>query len=196
MKLLCFVDTHSNTKAINHLLKISKKVDILVCAGDITNWGEGLKSILKKFEKLKKIMLIIPGNHESEEEMHEACKNLKYVINLHKGAYFEGEFAFFGFGGGGFAMEDKNFEKISKKFFKDAKGKKIILITHAPPFGTKLDNLPGLGHRGCMSIRKFIEDAQPLVHICGHLHETAGSVDKIGKTIIVNPGPHGRIIEL
>ncbi|OPY29844.1 MAG: hypothetical protein A4E27_00105 [Methanobacterium sp. PtaU1.Bin242] len=40
---------------------------------------------------------------------------------------------------------------------------------------------------GSKSIRKIIEEFQPSLNICGHIHESRGS-DKIGKTTVVNPG--------
>jgi Icc-related predicted phosphoesterase len=40
---------------------------------------------------------------------------------------------------------------------------------------------------GSTSIRKEIEKHQPLVQLCGHVHESRGTT-RIGKTLIVNPG--------
>jgi len=111
---------------------------------------------------------------------------LSYKIN---------EYVFFGYGGGGFTLVDKNFEKIIKKFKTIKKGSKVILITHAPPYDTTLDRLDHMDHLGSKSIKKFIEEVQPVLNICGHLHENAGNIDKIKKTKIINPGT-GAILEV
>ena len=37
-------------------------------------------------------------------------------------------------------------------------------------------------------MRRFIEDKEPFVVFCGHIHEAKGK-DRIKNTIIVNPGP-------
>ena len=75
------------------------------------------------------------------------------------------------------------------------KGKKIVLLTHGPPFNTKLDKLE-VGHVGSVDYRKFIERIHPKLAISGHLHETVGKVDKIGSTKCINPGWDGMVIEL
>ncbi len=196
MKLYTFVDTHGNLKIIDYIIKKAKRedVDFLICAGDISNWSNNLKEVLIKFKEFP--LILIPGNHEDENELAHISKKFENIIYLHKGSYEINDYVFFGYGGGGFSKENKEFKEISNKFLKDIKNKKIILITHQPPHNTSLDYLPHTGNQGCKDIRKFIEKAQPILHISGHLHENEGTKDKIGKTIIINPGPYGRIIEI
>jgi len=101
-------------------------------------------------------------------------------------------------GGGGFSQTDKEFEKQSKKFkkfLKDHKDKAFVLVTHAPPYGTKLDYICK-DHVGNKSIRKFIKENKVDLTIAGHLHETEGKIDKIDKSTIINPGREGRILNL
>ncbi|MBU2638220.1 MAG: metallophosphoesterase family protein [Nanoarchaeota archaeon] len=196
MKILAFVDTHGSKRAFDEILKRARQADILVCAGDLTMWGESTEKWIKFLEKAGKPMVIVPGNHESEREISEICKKYKYCIYLHRAAYEYGEYMFFGFGGGGFSEGNADFERIGKHVEKDAKGKRLILITHGPPYGTALDSLPGSGHRGCRSIRRFIEEVKPMIAISGHLHETAGNTDLIGKTFVINPGSFGALLKI
>ncbi len=61
------------------------------------------------------------------------------------------------------------------------------MVSHQPPYDTINDQVsPGV-HVGSNSIRKFIEEHQPLVCFSGHIHEGTG-IDHIGNTAIVNPG--------
>ena len=53
--------------------------------------------------------------------------------------------------------------------------------------GTKTDLLPSGKHVGSESLRKIIEEFQPTINLCGHIHESM-AIDKIGKTTIINPG--------
>ena len=55
-----------------------------------------------------------------------------------------------------------------------------------PPYNTKLDNI-GCGHVGSQSIRDLIEEFNPALVLCGHVHEARG-IDRINETTIVNPG--------
>jgi hypothetical protein len=40
-------------------------------------------------------------------------------------------------------------------------------------------------------VRSFIEERQPDVVVCGHIHEARG-MDRLGKSVLVNCGPAGK----
>lgn len=196
MKVLAFTDLHGNKQAVQEILKKAEKADLLICAGDISDWGKHSRAILKELEKAKKPMLLVPGNHELGEELALVSQEFDYVIYLHKGSYQFGQYLFFGYGNQGFTTEEKEFENVAKQFRKTIKkGDKIVLITHGPPHGTELDNIKGR-HTGCKSITNFIQEVQPIVSISGHLHETFGVKQVFGRTLLINPGPEGRMLLL
>ena len=62
-----------------------------------------------------------------------------------------------------------------------------LLLTHAPPHGTQLDRLKNGRHVGSKAVRAFIEQYQPSLCVCGHIHEAKGE-DRLGATILFNPG--------
>ena len=70
------------------------------------------------------------------------------------------------------------------------------MLTHAPPYGTKLDFLEYFGHVGSKSSIKAIKELKPKLVLCGHLHENFHKMHKIGSTLIVNPGQDGTIVEI
>lgn len=196
MKILAFVDTHGNLNLLDKAISKSKDIDLIICCGDLSNFGRNFKEGINKLKKLKKLVLIIHGNHETSELIDSVCDD-KNIINLHKKSYELNDYLFFGFGGGGFHTLNKDFENVTKKFKSTIKkNSKIILITHGPPYGTKLDFIDDCGYVGCKSMRKFIEENNVLLNICGHIHENLGKIDHIKKTLIVNPGPSGRIIKV
>ncbi len=49
MKVLAFADMHSDTEALKVLIKASKEVDMIICAGDISTFGKDLKKNSKDF---------------------------------------------------------------------------------------------------------------------------------------------------
>ena len=102
---------------------------------------------------------------------------------------------FIGYGGEGFSLRTKDFENFIKKNIKLIKKKnKIVLILHQPPYGY-LD-LIMKEHTGNKSFADFIKKYKPLLVICGHLHENENKEKRLGKALIINPGPNGRIISL
>lgn len=73
---------------------------------------------------------------------------------------------------------------------------------HAPPFDTYLDVAPELDkdlrpvlkmgqpsmiNAGSTSVRRAIEENQPVLGLHGHIHESRG-VERIGKSLCINPG--------
>lgn len=195
MMLLAFVDTHGDAEALRKLKKKSLKADLVLCAGDITIFEHHLKSVIKELNSFGKPVLIIHGNHESEERLKEECSKHRNIIFLHKNFYEKENIVFSGYGGGGFSLRDGGFEKFAEKIKKKRESKQLVLLLHAPPYGNKTD-LIMKSHAGNKSYTDFINDEKPLLVVCGHLHENAGVQDKMGKTLIINPGPEGKFIEL
>lgn len=200
MKILAFTDIHLSSIALSKIKSKIKKQnpDLLICAGDLTIFEEGLDIILTKLSKLKKKVLLVHGNHETDNVMKRLCKKYSNLIFIHKKYHKHNNCIFLGYGGGGFSMRDPGFYPTGKKFMKiikKNKGKKIIFVTHAPPYGTKVDLIVG-EHCGNKTYRDFIAKNKVDLHICGHLHENFNKKDNLKKTLIVNPGPYGRIIKL
>lgn len=191
MRILAFVDMHGSLRAYRKIAQKAKRVDLIVCAGDISFFEQNIPQIVKKLRDIKKPILIVHGNHETKEVMNLLSSgNMKFI---HKKIHKHKKYNFLGYGGGGFSLTDKEFERWTKKIKKGIRN--IILVTHAPPHGTKVDRIIET-HCGNKSITKFIKKNKPKLVICGHLHENAGVEDKIGKTRVVNPGPFGKVINL
>ena len=200
MKLLAFTDTHGSLTALKRIEQKTKmqKPDLLVCAGDISIFEHGIIGIIRRLNKLNKRIIIIHGNHEDDTTFRKLSKLFKNIIFIHKTYFIQNNALFLGYGGGGFSIVDREFEKISikfKKIIKHNKDKKIILVTHAPPYRTRLDKLVQ-GHSGNRSIRYFVEKNKIDLLICGHLHENFGKEDKIRRTKVINPGPFGKIMDI
>ncbi len=198
MNILAFSDFHESRKSLKEVKEKVSDADIIVCHGDLTNWGRNLEKMVAEICSWEKTVLFLHGNHEDEESMREAVKKYKNAKFLHMCSYRLGNYIIFGYGGGGFATNDEVFDKVSEKFASEIKKDDIvIMVSHGPPYGNKTDYLGSdMGHRGCKSYTKFIEKYKPMLWICGHLHETFGKVDLKGKTVITNPGPEGRILKV
>ena len=120
------------------------------------------------------------------------------MVFIHKSYYHQDNYIFLGYGGGGFSMVDKAFNKTGEKFkktIKKNKDKKIIFVTHAPPYKTRVDLIVD-NHCGNKTFKNFIVKNKVDLYICGHLHENFNKKDKIKNTLVINPGPYGKIVKI
>ena len=125
-------------------------------------------------EKGRKV-LFVPGNHDSPATAEFMSKKYGITNLQHYPVSYKGV-GFFGCGGANIGINQVSEKEMSiylKKGFDSVSGaeKKIM-------------------------IRKAIEDFQPDIHICGHIHEAEGVEEEIGKTKVFCVGSQGRIIEV
>ena len=193
LKVLVFVDFHNRYDLLPELERKVKIADIVVCAGDPTIFEQDLHRVLTTFNNWKKPVLIFHGNHESEAQLKKACKKYKNLDFFHGEERIIKGVRFLGWGGGGFAQHDVELDHALKKW-KRNDDIPCVLVTHAPPYGTLLDDM---GYSvGCKTVNKAIEKLKPQYAVSGHIHETEGVRDVLGETEILNPGPDGRLLKL
>jgi uncharacterized protein len=68
-----------------------------------------------------------------------------------------------------------------------------ILVAHAPPFDSKLDQLYKVPFPvGSLALRRFIEQHRPICSLHGHVHESPALTGQyktwLGETLSINPG--------
>lgn len=197
MKFLTFADLHGDISLLKKLIKRAKEddIDFVLVAGDFTSFERSMRAILKKLDSINKPVYIIPGNHEEGPDYEKMIKDYPNCKDVHKNVVEIEDFIILSYGGNGFSSTDADFRKISRDWYGKYKDKKVVLMTHGPPYGTKVDHVNNQ-HVGNKDYRKFIERVKPRLVICGHIHETFNVIDSIGDVKIVNPGWDGMVIEL
>lgn len=207
MKLLVLTDIHGRINYVNKLRKIKR--DLTIISGDFTHF-ETINKVEKIVERLSNStpLIFVPGNCDPKELLRIKC--LDNAINVHGQFLKINNLTLIGVGGSNVTpfgtpieFSEEELWSIVFELFKKAKSDDssefMILISHAPPYGTKLDVTYMGIHVGSKSIRKIIELFKPDLCICGHIHEARG-IDKINRTVLLNPGPlmHGyySIIEI
>jgi hypothetical protein len=86
--------------------------------------------------------------------------------------------------------------QIAERLERFANLKPLVLVCHAPPFGTALDQIrPGV-HAGSRPVGEFIGKYQPAYFFCGHIHEAEGVTIQMGRTRARNVGKAGYLLEL
>lgn len=199
MKILVLSCIHNQIDKLAKVLdKVNmKNIDMIICNGDFTDMFynpsdfdqvDMCEVLVEKLLALNKPLLVVPGNHDPYETL-DVFED--YGINLHGKFKNVGGINFVGFGGAATPFNtifEPSEEEIERTLNKNAD--KIlggILVVHNPPKDTKCDKVSTGEHVGSANIRKTIEHSKPLLVICGHIHE-AFSVDKIGNSVILNPG--------
>jgi Icc-related predicted phosphoesterase len=198
MKILALSDVHGDKHLIKEMaVKAAKNnVDLVLLAGDFIAHDGSMEGLVGPFKEKGIEVGIIPGNHESLADVKFLTE--KYgVKNVHGYVLQKGEVGIFGCGYsnvGLHQMDEKTvFQtlKQSHDSLKDVKTK--IMVTHTHPEGSVL----GLGvFPGSDGVKKAIDEFKPDIHLCGHIHETEGIEEKIGKTRVINVGRKGKIIEV
>ena len=189
MKFIIISDTHGQHKNLT-----LPKGDVIIHAGDISQRGKESEIIdfLNWFKDLDfKYKIFIAGNHDfffeetSEKDIQRIIpENIIYLCDS--------------------GVEVENIKiwgsPITPWFydwaFNRPRGAQIahhwqlipidtdIMITHGPAFG-KLDKTTRGENVGCEDLLHTIENIQPKVHICGHIHEGYGQTTS-SKTKFIN----------
>lgn len=209
IRILGLTDLHSNGQVpLDRLQKLihQKNIDLLIIAGDLSTFGgkKLVKTILEVFNDLEKPILYIPGNMDQKDTTDIQFGN---VTPLHERAEKFYEIYFIGVGGSNetpfncpFTLTEAEINQVLSTAYKNVpNGSPFILITHTPPKNSDADKLTNGKHVGSKTIRVFIEEKQPIIVLCGHIHE-ARSISQIKRSTCINPGPaaqgNATIIEL
>ncbi len=198
MKILCIADIHGNAKKA---FEIKESIDLILVAGDITNFG-GRKKAEEVIETLKRIssnIFAVPGNCDYKEVL-DFLEESK--ISLHGKGVKINEIGIFGVGGSNktpfatpFELSENEIAKLLESGYGSIKECKIkILLSHAPAFGI-LDKTSSGVHAGSKAVKRFLDKNKVDYVVCGHIHEAAG-IAKVKETIFINPGKfsHGYVI--
>ena len=199
IKILAIGDIHGDERVIKNLSKRAKEenVDLVILAGDLTFEEQSVKNIVGPFIKEKKQVLLIPGNHESVATADFLAEMYSNTKNIHGDSFTMGNVGIFGAGGADIGIhqigESEIFELLKKGNEKVKSLDKKIMVTHIHPYKSKSEFS---GFKGSKSVTKAIYEFEPDVAIFAHIHEAAGTEEKIGKTRAINVSRKEKIFEI
>ncbi len=199
MRLLLFSDLHCDARAARQLVEGAAEVDVVVGAGDFANIRRGLEVTLEVLKAIDKPAILVPGNSESDAELVAACRGWPTARVLHgTGANVAGV-EFWGLGGGvpitPFGSWSFDFSEEQAEQLLTGCPAGAVLVTHSPPKGA-VDLSSSGASLGSVAVRRTIEEKQPSLVVCGHIHGSAGKMAKIDGTPVINAGPAGRVWDL
>ena len=187
---------HGDLGALNRLMAI--EADYYFAAGDTVSWSRGLDAAGAVLARRAPSVHVLPGNHETETAIEGMCNR----HGLH--AFHGRKLRIAGFHVAGLGYSTPTPFNTPGEYTEDEMAGRLeafagltplILVCHAPPFGTTLDRMAGDEHAGSYAVREFIERHQPAYFACGHIHEAQGREELIGATRCRNIGKQGFLLD-
>jgi Icc-related predicted phosphoesterase len=197
VKLLLFSDIHNDWKTLERILAV--EADYYISAGDQVTWGRGLERCGEILKTRGEKVWVLPGNHESAQQITDLCAR-NGLNDFHERHFAVGRWIVAGLGYSSPTPFDTPGEysetEIARRLEPFAPLEPLVLVCHAPPRDTALDQVhPGL-HAGSTAVREFIEKRQPEYFFCGHIHEAEGVEIQMGRTRARNVGKKAYLLEL
>ncbi len=197
MKLLAFSDLHRDLGQAATLVEMAAEADVVIGAGDFASVHKGLEETIGALASIETPTILVPGNNETEDALREAASGWGAATVLHGGGTTVDGVEFFGLGAGipitpwdwSFDLDD---DSASEMLAPCPEGG--ILVLHSPPQNHCDTNGSG-DHFGSPALLAAIEEKQPHLAVCGHIHESWGCQSQIGQTPVHNLGPTGTWLE-
>jgi Icc-related predicted phosphoesterase len=194
MKILCLTDLHGDERCLRTILEASTDVDMLLMGGDLTNFGtpNQAENLVKIAQQTCPEILAVAGNCDSaliDQRLIELGISLfgRGVVREQTG--FFGVSAMPPWMGMMYELEEPEIAAALESGHAEvAQAERLVLLSHAPPRNCRLDCTQRGDHVGSTAVRQIIDDRQPALVVCGHIHEARG-VERIRHTTVVNCGP-------
>jgi Icc-related predicted phosphoesterase len=196
-KVLVFSDIHGDTRALEKI--VAQPADIYIADGDLSTFGKGLDRCGEILAPLGERVWVLPGNHESQDEIREFCSRFGFV-DFHRAVRQIGDTHWAGLGYSNitpFKTPGEYTETEIGEALAAFDGlSRLYLVAHVPPLNSQLDEFAAGKHAGSSALRAWIDREQPEYLFCGHIHECSGREDLIGRTRCFNVGKTGVEVEV
>jgi uncharacterized protein len=193
MRIYAVADIHGRTEKLASIRTNTKRYspDVVVVAGDITNYINAAR-VVSELASLSVPVLTVRGNTDLPK-VNRLFDNFPNVIGLHLNPTTVSDSVFLGIDGTIPVPFRSRLAFREERLRRDVQAhldENSILVAHPPPLGT-LDMAFGRFHVGSHSVAQIVSESQPLLLICGHVHENAGT-SLLRKTLVVNASMNSR----
>ena len=187
MKLYAVADLHGRKDRIDAVCDMARQTtpDLIICAGDLMGF-EKTDYPLLSLSRLNLPVYFIRGNSDGGKT-GSILKRFPNITPLHLSVTYKNNMKITGVDGtfilpfhSRLALNEKKIHEALLNFIQ----KDMLFVGHPPPMGV-LDMVLGKIHSGSRCIRDIIEQKQPRIYICGHIHDTPG-IEMLANTLVVN----------
>ena len=193
MRVVCITDLHGDARALDRILSHAGPADVVLLGGDITSFGtpNAAEFLVQRTRQHGPQVLAVAGNCDSaaiDERLASLGVSLFGRGVMLDGVGFYGVSAMPPWTGTMYELsEDEIAQALRAGRAQLIEPKLEIVLSHTPPRDTLLDCTRRREHVGSVAVRRFVEEFQPALVLCGHIHEGRG-IDRLGATTIVNCG--------
>ncbi len=176
MRILHLSDAHGEIGVVEKIVEV-EDYDLVVATGDFEDLN-----IVRELARLDKPALAVTGNIDTriiESELTTLQLSIEGIVKK------VGDYFFAGISG---RHVYSSAAQVISSLLSTRNSAPLIVVSHYPPSGVKVDLAYSGIHIGKGILREFIEEFEPVLFLCGHVHEARG-YDILGGTVIVNPGP-------
>lgn len=193
MRVVCLTDLHGEERSLRAILEQAGQSDVLLLGGDLTNFGtpNQAEHFIRVAQEYSPCVLAVAGNCDS------AAIDLRLAalgVSLFSRGVLQAGVAFFGVSamppwhGHMYELTESEIAVALESGAQQVGAAAIrVVLSHAPPRDCRLDQTRRGHHVGSTALRTFIDQQQPTLVFCGHIHEARG-IDRLGATTIVNCG--------
>lgn len=187
MRIYAAADLHGKAVRVKIIERAiaGYRPDVVVLAGDIASRG-GLPSFLKALNGFGLPVLMVHGNSDPSA-LAPLLAPYACLQSIHLETVRHGGVMLVGVGGTlplpfycRLGLREAQSEARAAELLMPGS----VLVTHAPPHGTR-DRVLGRVHAGSRAVRRLIRGRSPALVVCGHIHEQAG-IERLGDTVVVN----------
>jgi Icc-related predicted phosphoesterase len=204
-RILAFTDPHGEASALKAILDLARRERpaIVVCSGDLTYFGMRYEDFVVGLGELGKKVYYVTGNHETDVIAADISAIYQYMKNVGDRWIEVSDVQIMGVPGTdkywpGAPLDRGTLDRVVGIASMLDRKRPLVLLGHYPPWKCAIAGMremtPDSG--GSKLAREIVEELKPTLMVTGHYHQDFGQEDRLGPTLLINPGPNGRIIEV
>lgn len=198
LRIIGVADLHGHADQLSKLKDLN--ADLIAFCGDLHNSGtlQEARPVAETLAHLGPPVFIVPGNMDPKVFVLDLWQKAGLTVLHGKSGRLE-DTGFIGFGGIAirnpmrirdqarfYLPEEDVWKSLSNAYLEISDLPRKVVLSHQPPRGAR-DIVYSGESVGSLSLRRFVDDFQPDLLICGHIHEDRGFAE-VGKTTVVNVG--------